>query len=226
MEKYTAAAPSQENVVSSLAPDEAKPEAPKTRGRKPGSKATGQKKKPPQRGMGVAQLERLRLQERWKKMTEMPPLDSLSIHNNFQYQSTTHSVLPEPIPSVPVMHGAGNYGVPIVAGGGLLGLDEGMVMHKVGHAGGFGGVSSGSGSGQVMINHNRIGVDPDLKVGQVGSSSLMSLVGTSKELSSMPNTQQPWALMPHELCNICFYKVVFFYLCFCVSYSLCLCFSV
>ncbi|XP_038978504.1 protein SPEAR3-like [Phoenix dactylifera] len=30
-------------------------------------------KRPPQRGLGVAQLERLRLQERWKKITEIDP---------------------------------------------------------------------------------------------------------------------------------------------------------
>ncbi|OMO80466.1 Plant transcription factor NOZZLE [Corchorus capsularis] len=45
-----------------------------------GKKASGKgqkQKKPPQRGMGVAQLERLRIQERWKKMTgttvQFPP---------------------------------------------------------------------------------------------------------------------------------------------------------
>ncbi|CAH1444486.1 unnamed protein product [Lactuca virosa] len=39
-----------------------------------GSELTQKKNKQPQRGMGVEQLERLRLQERWKKMTEVPSL--------------------------------------------------------------------------------------------------------------------------------------------------------
>ncbi|KAH0459308.1 hypothetical protein IEQ34_012122 [Dendrobium chrysotoxum] len=39
-------------------------------------------KKPPQRGLGVAQLERLRLQERWKMMTDtMEPTVSLPIYD-------------------------------------------------------------------------------------------------------------------------------------------------
>ncbi|GAB2284596.1 hypothetical protein Dimus_019052 [Dionaea muscipula] len=66
-----------------IVPIEPKPaENPKPRGRKSGGSskqgngssaagAAGQKK--PQRGMGVEQLEKLRLQERWKKMTEINP---------------------------------------------------------------------------------------------------------------------------------------------------------
>ncbi|KAJ8763612.1 hypothetical protein K2173_003084 [Erythroxylum novogranatense] len=48
-----------------------------TRGRKP-SKCPPRKKHPPQRGMGVAQLERLRLQEWRKTMIEANQMDSLS----------------------------------------------------------------------------------------------------------------------------------------------------
>ncbi|KAK9089523.1 hypothetical protein Scep_028605 [Stephania cephalantha] len=42
----------------------------KQRGRSKSGKVAAPKR-PPQRGLGVAQLERLRLQERWKKMTEI-----------------------------------------------------------------------------------------------------------------------------------------------------------
>ncbi|XP_043687408.1 uncharacterized protein LOC122638615 [Telopea speciosissima] len=42
----------------------------KQRVRKSGKSSGSVPKKPPQRGLGVAQLERLRLQERWKKITE------------------------------------------------------------------------------------------------------------------------------------------------------------
>ncbi|KAJ8460211.1 hypothetical protein OPV22_033137 [Ensete ventricosum] len=46
----------------------------KAKGRKGGAGAkAAAPKRPPQRGLGVAQLERLRLQERWKKMTELEP---------------------------------------------------------------------------------------------------------------------------------------------------------
>ncbi|XP_010277886.1 PREDICTED: uncharacterized protein LOC104612234 [Nelumbo nucifera] len=43
-------------------------------------------KKPPQRGLGVAQLERLRLQERWKMMTEMDPFLCQSLKDQAQFQ--------------------------------------------------------------------------------------------------------------------------------------------
>ena len=52
---------------------------------KPSEAAAQKVKKQPQRGMGVAQLERLRLQERWKKMTEISNVlpQPLSLHNPY-----------------------------------------------------------------------------------------------------------------------------------------------
>ncbi|KAK9085038.1 hypothetical protein Sjap_025449 [Stephania japonica] len=53
----------------------------KQRGRSKSSGKVAAPKRPPQRGLGVAQLERLRLQERWKKMTEIH-----ANHHQFQFQ--------------------------------------------------------------------------------------------------------------------------------------------
>ncbi|KAK9209390.1 hypothetical protein WN944_001756 [Citrus x changshan-huyou] len=121
------------------------------RGRKPSNKSNAQKKqkKQPLRGMGVAQLERLR-------QLEMPP-PTPSIQNGHLH---SHMPFPEPIPSVPVMHGAGHYGMPsVVVGNGLLGpLEESRVLYNGG----------GSGPGQVLMSKNLVGL------------------GTSKKLSSMP----------------------------------------
>ncbi|KAH9802944.1 protein SPOROCYTELESS [Citrus sinensis] len=147
------------------------------RGRKPSNKANAQKKqkKTPQRGMGVAQLERLRQQE-------MPP-PTPSIQNG---HLKSHMPFPEPIPSVPVLHGAGHYGMPsVVVGNGLLGpLEESRVLHSGG----------GGRSGQVLMSKNLVGL------------------GTSKELSSMPKNmhvhhhQQPWGVLPQQHCDICLKK--------------------
>ncbi|XP_042479198.1 uncharacterized protein LOC122060095 [Macadamia integrifolia] len=59
----------------------------KQRVRKNGKSSGSSQKKPPQRGLGVAQLERLRLQERWKKMTEINQPHQGPLNNNdHQYQ--------------------------------------------------------------------------------------------------------------------------------------------
>ncbi|PON38335.1 NOZZLE transcription factor [Parasponia andersonii] len=152
----------------------------KTRGRKTRNKggtcAQNNAKKQPQRGLGVAQLERLRLQERWKKMTEMPhqlhspppPLQTLNFpaaapadHHHFlmshyYYQNTAHHHdHQEPLESVPVQYGAGSYGVAVngsVAAAqchGGTGRCLGMVHHhhqKLGHVAASGFVCGSSSS--------------------------------------------------------------------------------
>ncbi|PON86672.1 hypothetical protein TorRG33x02_175040 [Trema orientale] len=111
----------------------------KTRGRKTSNKggtgAPNNPKKQPQRGLGVAQLERLRLQERWKKMTEMPhqlhsppppPPQALNfpaaapadyhhhlLMSHYYFQNPAHHHHHEPLESVPVQYGAGSYGVAV-----------------------------------------------------------------------------------------------------------------
>ncbi|KAL5731137.1 hypothetical protein ACHQM5_003895 [Ranunculus cassubicifolius] len=62
---------------------------PKTKVRKNGKLSNQQGRKVTQRGVGVAQLERLRLQERWKFMTEMDPVTPPSsiLQHPLQFQS-------------------------------------------------------------------------------------------------------------------------------------------
>ncbi|KAK1581677.1 hypothetical protein Q3G72_007989 [Acer saccharum] len=168
---------------------------------KRGSSSSTQKKKP-QRGMGVAQLERLRLQEGFKKRTEMPPPppphSNLNLQTQFhhcQYYSNNnnnnnhHFPLPEPIPSVPVMYAAGHYGVPSVASAGgfmMMGLDQGLVYPRHGNGGSSGHFS----------------MDPY----RVSGGSFSGTVETSKELSSIPKLQpqppQQWGVVP-ERCDCC-----------------------
>ncbi|KAF8414016.1 hypothetical protein HHK36_002014 [Tetracentron sinense] len=57
----------------------------KQRGRKNGKSNGSSQKKQPQRGLGVAQLERLRLQERWKKITEIDQIPSQNPYHQFQF---------------------------------------------------------------------------------------------------------------------------------------------
>ncbi|XP_050219316.1 uncharacterized protein LOC126669797 isoform X2 [Mercurialis annua] len=86
-----------------------KPDPPlaSNRGRKPMNNKDKARKKIPQRGMGVAQLERLRLQENFKTIQESTKLESFS--NVVQPSHSTLSSVPDPIHSFPV-HYAVNYG--------------------------------------------------------------------------------------------------------------------
>ena len=162
----------------------------KTRGRKPSKTKGPNNKKQPQRGLGVEQLERLRLQERWKKMTEMPlplqpppavlnfPADHNS-HFHFQtVQSNINPLVSEPLESVPVQYGAASYG----------GFHphhhqfQAMVPHQqrmaqVGGSGfGCGGSSlvnvvGGEGGGMVMELQRSVMVDPHYCYGIHGAPS-------------------------------------------------------
>ncbi|KAF4367750.1 hypothetical protein F8388_011325 [Cannabis sativa] len=95
------------------------------RGRKPSNKGPSNAKKQPQRGLGVAQLERLRLQE-WKKSNEIlhpgtptatagalnfPVPSAVVDHNCFHefqmVQNPLIAPMTEPLHSVPVQYGAG-----------------------------------------------------------------------------------------------------------------------
>ncbi|GKV15831.1 hypothetical protein SLEP1_g26580 [Rubroshorea leprosula] len=175
-----------------------KPEQGKNRGRKP-SKAQVTQKKLPQRGMGVEKLERLRLQERWNKMTEEEDANASQLGQSgaVSYGSTapypiTHFAGPSES-TVPMLLGAASFGVPTVNGGGrgeFWGWDMGMmVQQRVGNGGGFSGFVGGQGSGQILglVEHSHLG-------SRVGASDFRvqfgSVFETSRELSSMPNLQQ------------------------------------
>ncbi|XP_024028298.1 uncharacterized protein LOC21390029 isoform X1 [Morus notabilis] len=115
---------SQEAAAAAAKPESA---ATKTRGRKPSNKAPNSKKQP-QRGLGVAQLERLRLQEHRKKITEIPhlhPFNFLPDHFHFPAAAA------EPLESVPVQYGAGGYG-------GAHRLMAAVQQQRMGTSAGFG----------------------------------------------------------------------------------------
>ncbi|KAA8526883.1 hypothetical protein F0562_008888 [Nyssa sinensis] len=144
-----------------------------------------QKKKQPQRGMGVAQLERLRLQERWKKMTEINinPLHSLSLHHPHFLPSS----LADPTPTgVSVPFGKFSaYGA--INGGGQLN-------------GGFPGLASSSGVGNGVFGDQFL-VDPYGLGARNPSFRVENATETSKELSSMPNMK-----CYYENCSVCHKK--------------------
>ncbi|KAJ9671783.1 hypothetical protein PVL29_025476 [Vitis rotundifolia] len=89
-------------------------------------KASSAQKKQPQRGMGVAQLERLRVEE-WQKMTGITHLQPMSLPGHFRYQIPYQFAEPPPAPaSGPVQPGLGSPGwVPRLGGGGFHGFSGG-----------------------------------------------------------------------------------------------------
>ena len=165
----------QTTTTTTTEEEETKPEpTTKTRARK-SSKAPNPKKLP-QRGLGVAQLERLRLQERWKKITEIPRVQPFN-HSDpqlLQHQTPLNmlpfttdqpqyrALAPSPSPSPPpVVHGSSGFG-------GSFGMG-GLVMNP------YVGVGA-----------------PDPRV--LGGT----VFETSRELSSIPKLQS----MPHN-CDVC-----------------------
>ncbi|GKV42552.1 hypothetical protein SLEP1_g49941 [Rubroshorea leprosula] len=181
-------------------PATGKKEQGKSRGRKPSNGATTQKK-PPQRGMGVEKLERLRIQERWKKMTEAataPQLDQSGAASYGAMYPTVH--LAEPSESVPNLLGAASCGVPTINVGvpvGLWGWDMGMKkVQKRTWNGGFNGFGVDHGSDQVL------GM-VDYPENRAKAEDFGSVLETSKELSSMPNLQE---CVPEYRCEFCFKK--------------------
>lgn len=147
----------------------------------------------------MATLERLRLQERWNKMTGIPNVQSTNQLPGPQRLSRTPAVpFTDQVVSVPVQYGAPVlYGAPspVVNGCG------GLVAQRVGNGGGFGGLCYGgsSGMGGTLVMVDRVGMDP---YGGTGDPDPRVLVGTvfeaSKELSSMPKMYSG----PHR-CDIC-----------------------
>ncbi|TKY49032.1 hypothetical protein E2542_SST26458 [Spatholobus suberectus] len=146
--------------------EESKDEAGRSRSRSRRASGKGPKK-PPQRGLGVAQLERLRIQESWKKMSEdsgVLPVPNFNDHHHH------HLVQCQP----PPMFASGS--LPVRYGAPAPSLNLGFQCPQ-----------------QHVINgNNTIGGGWMLpnRVGSYGSGAPL-LVGTpietSKELSSIPN---------------------------------------
>ncbi|GMN63025.1 hypothetical protein TIFTF001_032096 [Ficus carica] len=150
--------------------EEAKPEgeraATRTRGRKPSNKAANAKKQP-QRGLGVAQLERLRQEERNQKIAEMLQLQLQLQPPNFSGPAAAVAGA-DPLESVPVQYGAGGFG----------GHYRLMAVPQPQHDGGFGvGIRVGVGS------HYHYGF------GSISPPVMNPDQTSSKELSSKPKPQ-------------------------------------
>ncbi|KAL6999428.1 hypothetical protein U1Q18_000589 [Sarracenia purpurea var. burkii] len=155
--------------------EEARPEnAKESRRRKAKPNQGAQKKKVPQRGMGVAQLERLRMQEGWQTMTD----------TNLPLQSQTHYFLPTsfpaPIPTPTALSPIGMFGSYGAMNNAVGGLNQNLSAQRHGN-GGFSGVGRGF--------SDNFQADPY----GIGASNLSLQTGngdeseTSKELSSTPN---------------------------------------
>ncbi|CAJ1957063.1 unnamed protein product [Sphenostylis stenocarpa] len=150
--------------------EEGKDEAGRSRSRSRRTNGKGPKK-PPQRGLGVAQLERLRIQESWKKMSEgssgVLPVTTLHDHHQQQQHFQCHP---------PAF---ANGGIPLRCGApsANLGFQFQCPQQQV--------INGNNTIGGGWIVHNRVvgngsyGSGPPLLVG--------TPLETSKELSSIPN---------------------------------------
>ncbi|XP_048130314.1 uncharacterized protein LOC115755669 [Rhodamnia argentea] len=191
------------NIASGTDQDRQEPSRP--RARKMGRQHPP--KKQPQRGMGVAQLERLRLQdqERWTKLSEIPPQTYpppyFLPYNNPQRPGFSFPGPLDAVGGVPVQYGTPPTRPPPVSTG--LGLGLGMaigrghlVQRKDDGGGDHGRLVTVSVPGQVTFD--AFGPRAPV-VGQGGSSKA---VETSRELSSIPNAQQ----CVSDRCDICLKK--------------------
>ncbi|KAI3457527.1 hypothetical protein Pfo_014190 [Paulownia fortunei] len=148
--------------------------------------SAGQKKKQPQRGMGVEKLERLRLQERWKKMTEI----NTTNNQGFSIPAASFS---DPVltnASVPVqLSKLGGFGAPNV---GQMGLN-----HNQSYLG-FHGQTGVGGFASDQLQTDLFGIGCKSNSGFLGKN----VTGISKELSSNPNVVKCYS----EHCNACHKK--------------------
>ncbi|XP_020554154.1 uncharacterized protein LOC110013021 [Sesamum indicum] len=158
----------------------------KPRGCDGSSAGSSQKKKQPQRGMGVEKLERLRMQERWKKMTEI----------NTKNQGFTAPSFPDPAlinaSSVPVqISKLGGFAAPGVP---QMGLSQNQSYLGFHGQMGVGGLASD----QPHHHTDLFGIGCLNNSGFVGKN----VSGISKELSSTPNAVNCYS----EHCNACHKK--------------------
>ncbi|KAH7860184.1 hypothetical protein Vadar_010315 [Vaccinium darrowii] len=139
---------------------------------------SNEKKKVPQRGMGMAHLQRLRMQERWKKMTHQNPL-LLQPHNIIPQTNNYFS----PASFEPTSFGSsGDNG-----NGNGVGLNQRFLLPKVGH-----GVLHGQvvGPGQVPADGNGCGSF---------NSGFRACNETSSELSSPFLAAAPSLTLPPQI---------------------------
>ncbi|XP_058217617.1 uncharacterized protein LOC131328729 [Rhododendron vialii] len=154
-----------DDAVGGLDDEYSRPENGKHSGRR--KPKSNEKKKQPQRGMGVAQLERLRLQERWKKIsTHHNPL--LLQPHNINPHTNNHYFVPASFPDPTSFVSSYGDGV---------GVNQGFLLPKLGKDGFSGQV----GPGQLQVEPYGFGnSNSGFGAGNVARE-------TSNELSSMPN---------------------------------------
>ncbi|KAF9666852.1 hypothetical protein SADUNF_Sadunf16G0271800 [Salix dunnii] len=174
-----------------------------TRTRKPTATNKCQtRKKQPRRGMGVAQLENLRIQERWKAITETNQIGSLNLQPDQQllvfdpFNNNDNQM---------VQYGtAVNYGVPMRSNGvvfnGFFGWDhqDGVAVKRVNE---FNANNNGGfGSGQVLDNPYMVGSSPV----HLAGAPAAAVREASKELSSVPKAMQKQKKYEPTCCDLCF----------------------
>lgn len=173
-----------DDAVGGLDDEYSRPENGKQSGRR--KPKSNEKKKQPQRGMGVAQLERLRLQERWKKIsTHHNPL--LLQPHYIKPHTNNHNFVPASFPDPTSFVSSYGDGVDV---------NRGFLLPKLGN----GGFSEQVGPGQLEAEPYGFGYsNSGFRAGNVARE-------TSNELSSMPNVN-----CYNSKCDLC-HKVNVIYL--------------
>ncbi|KAL3576724.1 hypothetical protein D5086_022007 [Populus alba] len=198
--------PTQTMAISTKPAEPARRSTATYQSKRPTTSKSQTRKKQCQRGMGVAQLESLRIQERWKAITEanqnigalnLQPTQQLHDHYPSNYNTDSNNQMLQYGTTV-------NCGVPMSSNGGVfngfLGWDHqgGVVVKRVD---GFNeNNNDGFGSGQVFLNPYLVGSVP---VHQVGAPAPAPVFEASKELSSIPKVMQHQQYEPSR-CDLCF----------------------
>jgi hypothetical protein len=196
--------PTQTMAISTKPAEPARRSTATNQSKRPTASKCQTRKKQCQRGMGVAQLESLRIQERWKAITEanqnigalnLQPAQQLHDRYPSNYNTDNNNQMLQYGTTV-------NRGVPMSSNGGVfngfLGWDHqgGVVVKRVD---GFNvNDNDGFGSGQVFVNPYLVGSVP---VHQVGAPA--PVFEASKELSSIPKVMQHQQYEPSR-CDLCF----------------------
>lgn len=141
-------------------------------------------------------LERLRIEERWKKMTESLNLPDHQHHFRNVHTTTLSSVSNPPF-SVPLNYGGGGPIVVNSSGSGLFGVDRaGFVVQRI-NGNGFNCGSSGVKVVGGMVMEPVMGDPNPYGIGALDQRG--SVYEISKELSSMPKMQS----VPSDRCDTC-----------------------
>ncbi|PIN23047.1 hypothetical protein CDL12_04228 [Handroanthus impetiginosus] len=149
-----------------------------------------EKKKQPQRGMGVEKLERLRLQERWKKMTEINTASQGFTVPTASFADPTLISASAPLQISKV----GGFGAPNVAQMGLNPKPNQIYLQGFQGQVGVGGLGS---------DHRQLQTDL-FGIGGLNDSGFLgkNVNGISKELPSNPNVVKCYS----QHCNACHKK--------------------